>query len=40
MVGIAFSDEGEANELNKKIGNRRKYAGTYIRMAAVHVLLL
>ena len=27
MIGIAFSDEKEASELNKKIGNRRTYAG-------------
>lgn len=27
MVGIAFSDESEASALNKKVLNRKKYAG-------------
>ena len=28
MVGFAFSDESEAADLNKKVQNRKKYAGT------------
>lgn len=27
MIGIAFSDESEASALNKKVLNRKKYAG-------------
>jgi hypothetical protein len=29
MIGVAFSDESEASALNKKVLNRKKYAGEW-----------
>lgn len=37
MIGIAFSDESEASTLNKKVLNRKKYAGKCRTIAFVYL---
>lgn len=39
MIGIAFSDESEASALNKKVLNRKKYAGEY-DIPALHLFVI